>query len=488
MPGYKLIIKNSKVILKSAANYIINLFGIKDDNTGTGNVTNGFIDWKIQHYTNTAANFTTENPTLLVGQIGIETDALTTAPKFKIGDGVTAWNSLPYNASGGAAASWGAITGTLSNQTDLQTALNNKLNLSGSNANQDIDIGNYSLNGKSLHIKGTGGNGHLGLKHQSSNITANASESSLGADSSGNPVWKNDGNAIESIELQTNKTSTVTGNETSTSKYLTVKGVYDWVTGLFVKKGTLTANTIPKATSSDTIGDGSITDDGSTVTVNNKLSVFKNTVGTGQKGLSINFNTIGEVLYIDDNGFLVYNANAGATFKGSNGIIDVVSNGGTEPILTFKYNNGSNTSGLIKGSGGKLIIDTPLLELSQLTASKIVETDASKNLVSSSYSVSDLVALAGNGISRSVLTGQSGSVTAGSNAKTDYVYIFTSTGTLTLPTAIGNTNRYTVKNRHSSTITVNFTSGQNADGSTTLTLQPFTSLDFISDNSNYNII
>ena len=72
----------------------------------------------------------------------------------------------------------------------------------GSNANSDIDIGNFKFNGQSFHVKGTGGNGHIGLKHQSSNITASGSESSLGANNSGNPVWKNDGNAIQDIMLR----------------------------------------------------------------------------------------------------------------------------------------------------------------------------------------------------------------------------------------------------------------------------------------------
>ncbi|MFM7852065.1 MAG: hypothetical protein ACKO96_09155, partial [Flammeovirgaceae bacterium] len=45
------------------------------------------------------------------------------------------------------------------------------LNRDGSNANSDVDLNTYSLNAKSLHVKGTGGTGHLGLKHQSAGIT-----------------------------------------------------------------------------------------------------------------------------------------------------------------------------------------------------------------------------------------------------------------------------------------------------------------------------
>lgn len=73
------------------------------------------------------------------------------------------------------------------------------LAIDGSNANTTIDTGAQSINTKSLHIKGTNGAGHLALKHQNSNITANGNESAIGANSSGNPVWKNDGNTIESI-------------------------------------------------------------------------------------------------------------------------------------------------------------------------------------------------------------------------------------------------------------------------------------------------
>ncbi len=127
------------------------------------------------------------------------------------------------------------VTDKAPSQNAVFDALALKLDLDGGNANQDIDIGNFSLNARHVKINGTGGAGHIGLKHQSANITASASESSIGADYVGDPVWKNDGGAIDKLELQSNKTSTVTGNEASTSKYLTVKGVYDWAVGLFAR-------------------------------------------------------------------------------------------------------------------------------------------------------------------------------------------------------------------------------------------------------------
>ncbi len=66
------------------------------------------------------ANWTSTDPILADGEIGIEKDA--SPVKFKIGDGTTIWSLLPYFSTGSSAV-WGTITGTLSAQTDLQSAL-----------------------------------------------------------------------------------------------------------------------------------------------------------------------------------------------------------------------------------------------------------------------------------------------------------------------------------------------------------------------------
>jgi hypothetical protein len=58
-------------------------------------------------------------------------------------------------------------------------------------ATQDVDLGAFKLNAQSLHIKGTGGLGHLGLKHQSASATASANEVSLFADTLGDLSWLN---------------------------------------------------------------------------------------------------------------------------------------------------------------------------------------------------------------------------------------------------------------------------------------------------------
>lgn len=66
----------------------------------------------------TAAQWALVNPILDSGEEGHETDT----NKRKVGDGVTAWNALPY-FGGSSSPAWGVITGTLSAQTDLQAAL-----------------------------------------------------------------------------------------------------------------------------------------------------------------------------------------------------------------------------------------------------------------------------------------------------------------------------------------------------------------------------
>jgi hypothetical protein len=92
------------------------------------------------------------------------------------------------------------------------------------------------------------------------------------------------------------------------------------------------------------------------------------------------------------------------------------------------------------------------------------------------------------GITRSV-NNISTTQTAGAAASTDYVYLISGTTTLTLPTAVGNTNRYTLKNVGVNTVTINTTSSQTIDGSTSLTMAvQYTALDVISDGTNWNII
>lgn len=61
-----------------------------------------FIQFQLRR--GTAAEWTSANPTLAAGEMGVETDT----QKFKIGDGTTAWNTLDYGGLVGATGSAGA--------------------------------------------------------------------------------------------------------------------------------------------------------------------------------------------------------------------------------------------------------------------------------------------------------------------------------------------------------------------------------------------
>ena len=93
---------------------------------------------RLQQRRDTAANWTSNNPTLAAGEIGLETDTT----KFKIGNGSTAWASLSYAAAGtvtsitaGTGLSGGTITGsgtiaidsTVATLTGSQTLTNKTL-------------------------------------------------------------------------------------------------------------------------------------------------------------------------------------------------------------------------------------------------------------------------------------------------------------------------------------------------------------------------
>ena len=77
---------------------------------------------------------------------------------------------------------------------------------------------------------------------------------------------------------------------------------------------------------------------------------------------------------------------------------------------------------------------------------------------------------------------------AGSTAGIDYVYLVSGTTTITLPTAVGNENLYTVKNVGSGVVTVDTGGGQTIDGDATVIMPTqYTSVDIVSDNANWNI-
>jgi hypothetical protein len=94
----------------------------------------------------------------------------------------------------------------------------------------------------------------------------------------------------------------------------------------------------------------------------------------------------------------------------------------------------------------------------------------------------------GSGITRSVNV-VAIDTAAGAAPSIDYVYVVSGNTIITLPTAVGNTNLYTVKNVGSGVVSIATTGGQTIDGSASplqLPLQ-YTSVDLISNGSTWDI-
>lgn len=98
--SYKLKILNGVLKLKTFSDVVLNILGIKDLGTQTGEVTSGYIDWSMQQYTQTTAQWNASTYILLKGQVGVE-DTGTTTFKLKVGDGVSTWQQLGYISGGG---------------------------------------------------------------------------------------------------------------------------------------------------------------------------------------------------------------------------------------------------------------------------------------------------------------------------------------------------------------------------------------------------
>lgn len=104
------------------------------------------------------------------------------------------------------------------------------------------------------------------------------------------------------------------------------------------------------------------------------------------------------------------------------------------------------------------------------------------------YTDVTIASTGGPGGSTRAINTISTSQTAGDTAGTDYVYVCSAGINLTLPTASGNTNLYTVKNTSNSSVLVSTTGGETIDAQSNVILATqYTSVDLVSDSTNWNI-
>ena len=156
------------------------------------------VQTKLQVRRDTAANWTSTNPTLASGEIGFETDTL----KFKIGNGSTVWTSLGYQA---AVFNGGTITNalTVSNTSGIDTTGNVTGNviISTNNGNgtnfkvgDDVWLGDFNT-ANSLRIKGQQNTANAYIVFGDSDATALGRAGTGNLTYGGNTVWHagNDG-------------------------------------------------------------------------------------------------------------------------------------------------------------------------------------------------------------------------------------------------------------------------------------------------------
>ena len=132
----------------------------------------------------TAAQWTAQNPVLAEGEFGAETDTR----KFKIGNGVGAWNSLSYwGGSGGGATLFRELT--------------------------DVPQSYTGQGGKLVRVKADAS----GLEFYTLTISSGDVTTALGF----------------TPENVANKSTSVTTDQASNTKYPSVKAVYDWGVATF---------------------------------------------------------------------------------------------------------------------------------------------------------------------------------------------------------------------------------------------------------------
>lgn len=94
----------------------------------------------------------------------------------------------------------------------------------------------------------------------------------------------------------------------------------------------------------------------------------------------------------------------------------------------------------------------------------------------------------GNTVLTRVVQTVTSTVTLVAAPGTDYVVFLGAGAVVTLPTAVGNTCKYTLKNIDTANEVISTTSSQTIDGTTTISIAPEASVDVISDGANWRVI
>lgn len=154
------------------------------------------------------------------------------------------------------------------------------------------------------------------------------------------------------------------------------------------------------------------------------------------------------------------------------------------PDILSRINRGSGNLNRNIAVGGNQSVLSKYTDINFIPGSNVTLSYSSNNATRfTDITIAATGGGGGGGISRSVNTVATDTA-AGSAASTDYVYLASGNLTITLPTSIGNSNLYTIKNIGAGTITIATTGGDTIDGQVNLQMPvQFTSVDLVSNNS-----
>jgi hypothetical protein len=140
------------------------------------------------------------------------------------------------------------------------------------------------------------------------------------------------------------------------------------------------------------------------------------------------------------------------------------------------WHNGISKSFLVINSAGTTI-DMAGAKLTSVADPTVATDAATKSYVDSVAGASRVISVI------------SSNTTLAAVAKTDYMYVCSAALTATMPTAVGNTNLYTIKRTGTGTVTVATTGGQTIDGVSTFTINTqYQAIGLISDGTNWVVV